>query len=721
MIKFLVRYKTEFTIFSLVLLVNLFLTSLPLINILSYESSAINGILFSLISGIYRLKIDKKVSLKTHFKFFIILSIIPFIILSISTILCQKCPLDDGIYFYIIIAIPSIIVGISLAQFSNFISQSLKYFVFVIVWIFVLLGFLPELYYNPQIYFYNPIFGYYPGVIYDQNIEITRDLIFYRISNIIFSIIVLTVLNSKFNFKKYSKLIVISALMLIYLNIGELKTKFNFSTDLARIQKELPQTIVTEHFNIIVPDSLEIREIELLKYDHEFYYLQISKLLKTEVNGKIQSIIFESGAQKKRLFGSANADVAKPWLNQIYLNYDNYKSSLKHEIAHIFSANFSSGLFKVPYNFNPGMIEGFAMAVENNYDNYEIHYLAKLGYINNYKVSLSSLFTDYSFFANASSISYIFAGSFFKYLADNYSWEKVKKVYNSNDFEKIFNTKLVELENEYYTFLENYKIENNENSANYYFGRLPLIKKFCARATAKQLIQANEFYSNEEFQKSAELFSNIYKYSGTYSALVGFAQSNRSLGQLQIAIDTLENEIDKFNGSGYFYFLEFLLADFYSLNNDSSKADEYYSKIIDQNPHLRYLISANVKQKLLHEGDSVLIKYMSDFDFKDQKLIEIVKNNPNNENITLLVTKNFDSLEQYQNIIELINSIVINCKLNSETYFAISGLAYEFMDIENSIIFAKLALNQAKINTNIYEEHHSKLMWIKKYQTINTN
>ena len=121
MIKFLVRYKTELTIFSLVLLVNLFLTSLPLINILSYESSAINGILFSLISGIYRLKIDKKVSFKTHFKFFIILSIIPFIILSISTILCQKCPLDDGIYFYIIIAIPSIIVGISLAQFSNFI------------------------------------------------------------------------------------------------------------------------------------------------------------------------------------------------------------------------------------------------------------------------------------------------------------------------------------------------------------------------------------------------------------------------------------------------------------------------------------------------------------------------------------------------------------------------------------------------------------------------
>ena len=176
---------------AIIIVVNLLFTFIPLLNILSYESSALNGVLFGLISGIYWLHNKNKNSVIDHLKFYFLISAIPLIILFISTLVCQQCPLSDGLLFYTVFALPSLIVGACLAELSIKISDHYKYLWFIFVFLIILLGFLPELYFNPQIYFYNPLFSYYPGVIYDENIQITEKLLLYRTVTVLFSILIL--------------------------------------------------------------------------------------------------------------------------------------------------------------------------------------------------------------------------------------------------------------------------------------------------------------------------------------------------------------------------------------------------------------------------------------------------------------------------------------------------------------------------------------------------
>ncbi len=255
--QFLKNYRLKITILLIVLGLNLFLTVLPLFNLLSYESTSFNAIIISLISGIYWLYYKFLSNKKDHILFFILLCLIPFVVLFFSTIFCQKCPVDDGIFFFIILTLPSIPVGIAIATFSRFMSEKYKYLFFTIIWVILLFGFLSELYFYPQIYFYNPIFGYYPGVIYDHSIEISKELILYRIINTFIAIIVIWIFSRKHNFKKITKLIIITAVISSYIRSDEIKIYLNFSTNISKIEYNLTASLTTDNFNIIVNDSLK--------------------------------------------------------------------------------------------------------------------------------------------------------------------------------------------------------------------------------------------------------------------------------------------------------------------------------------------------------------------------------------------------------------------------------------------------------------------------------
>lgn len=709
---------TEILLLVVITIINIFFTSLPLLNILSYESSALNAVLFSLITGLYFLK-NRGVFLRRQLELIFASALIPILILFISTILCQHCPLNDGIYFYLILSIPSIFVGLALASLSLFISDKFRYLVFFTIWLITILSFLPELYFNPQIYFYNPIFGYYPGVIYDQNIAITSELILYRLSNIFFSIVIITFTHFRKNVNIISKSIVLSVVVIFYILFFYSKSFLGFSTDINRIKSELTEEIITENFRIIIPSSISDKEKKLLEYQHEYYFHSIEELLNTKPDTKITSIIFKTGAQKKRLFGSANADVAKPWLNQIYINYDNYGESLKHELAHIFSAKFADGLLNLPSNYNPGLIEGFAMAVENNYDDFDIDYLAALACNNEFKISLSNLFSDFSFFSNASSLSYIYAGSFLKYLAVRYGWENIKQVYNGGDFKVVYNSDVETLEDEYYNYLDTLSIKQNMHTTNYYFGRLPLIKKFCARATAKELKYAGKLYSEKKYKSCSDIYFRVFNYSGTYVALVGYVQSKKMLGEEHEAISFLSNEIMNYENTAYFYYLELLLADLYALSNNKKMADEYYQKIINQNPHRRYLRSAEVKRDMLFKSDSTFNKYINDAVFKKDCILKNIIEKPTDSYLQSLTVLKIDNDDEYNILMDTINKTDKLYKFSSDTYFDLSKFTFGFLDYDEAIKYGELAKKGSLFEKkSIIIEHIKKIKWIKQKYSI---
>jgi len=90
--------------------------------------------------------------------------------------------------------------------------------------------------------------------------------------------------------------------------------------------------------------------IERLAEDHEFRFYQIDRMLGIQYPDRIASFIFRNNLEKKRLMGADNTFVAKPWLQEIYLNLIAYGDPvLKHELTHVMSGYLTAGPFHITF------------------------------------------------------------------------------------------------------------------------------------------------------------------------------------------------------------------------------------------------------------------------------------------------------------------------------------------------------------------------------------
>lgn len=612
--------KFSFVLFAVLILFNIGFLTVPLISQFGYENSAANSFLIFIITVLYSIHYFRKENesgIKPLFFFkhsrFVLgaFILIPFMFAFVSTLLFSRCPLTDGMLFFVILVIPSIYLGFVSGYFSFALSKKYSYLFFFIILFFLLIISLSEFYFNPQIYFYNPVVGYIPGTIYDEDLEVNGILLVYRLFNIVIGTVLIYASYKVVNKNKIIKIGFLFFALLAAIMLYFLKPSLGFATNAARLEKKLTNKIETEHFviNYSKPkdDFLDPMLIGLM---HEYYYEQIEDELQIRGDEKICSFIFSNPQQKKELFGAGNANVAKPWLNQIYLNYDTYDVSLKHELVHVLAGQFGVTPFKVAHNINPAMIEGIAMAVENNFDDHSIHFAAKLAYQTGYKITIRSLFSGLNFFSQYSTISYLYSGSFIKYLIDVYGIENVKTLYADTDFKKVIGKNINELEKEYFSFLDSSKIGFNKNSAQLYFAGQPIFKKYCPRSAASQTKKADNSFNNKEFQKAYELFSEVYSYSDSYPSLRGKINSLIKLDRTAEAEDILIKELNKFKTSRYYFYLELMLADLHIRNGNFTNALSLYDSLLTQSPHIDYVNNVLTKKEFFREGVDSLKKYI---------------------------------------------------------------------------------------------------------------
>ena len=621
----------ESLILLVIILFNILLVSYPLTNVLGFEFSAVNAILLSFIAGILIIHLLSKeggkilslyYSFKQNWLIILLISFLPLVISIISTILTQGCPISEGLLFYFIITLPSLFLGIALGFLSFSLSPKFRYYWFVLFFFVTVFLWIFEIYFNPQIYFYNPVIGFFPGTIYDEDISITATLLFYRVFIVIVSGIIIFVAEKMYNLNWIKKTLVV--LLFIFSGIGFyfLKPYVNLATSHERMQNELRGEVKTEHFNIYFSEDIPLEKIKNFVVNHEYYYSQIKKILKRKDDFITTSFIFKSGEQKRKLFGADRADVTKPWLQQIYLNKDDVLNVLKHELAHVFSAKYGTTILKLSHNFNPALIEGFAMAIENNYDNYEVHYLASIAFHSKYKVKLINLFSGFNFYLSTSSFSYIYAGSFMKYLADKYGIEKITYLYGNGDFQKYFGKGIKELSEEYFNFIESYPIDSNKNIANYYFGRKAIFQKYCVRYAANRLKNAWHDYQSGAFNKAKREFSKIYDYSKSYSALAGLVNSLLKTKNNNEAEKILKANLEYFEGSAQYYSLELSLADALVRNYKFNEAKKYYSNLLTQRPRYNYSFLAKLRIDMLNFNSKLLNSYLTASVFDKYELLK---------------------------------------------------------------------------------------------------
>ncbi len=430
---FLIIYLIIVGVFNLILL------TLPLTNVFGYEFSSLNALLLSFLSGLFTISIlkslvreNQKFNIENYLSALRWMIFLPFAISVINSMIFGFCSFTDGLLFYLVITFPSVVVGGAIGSAIFFSFKKFRTLSFVILYVLILFISVSEIYFNPQVYLYNPLFAYFPGTIYDEGLSVDSKLILYRLFNLIFFFTIIyysirwAIQGVTSRRKKSFLFFSIIVAGIFYFIVSPL---FGFTTTESSLAKKLSYQVESKHFILHADIRIEKDVLEQIVLNQEYYYLQNSIFFKDEPSNRIKSFIFFDSEQKKKLFGAGAADVAKPWLNSIYVSADTWESTLKHEIAHCFTASFGTGIFKLASGFNPSLIEGVAEAADGIYDENSIHYLASLAYKNNYRINLNSLFNSFSFFGNVSSLSYIYSGSFIKYLVNIYGIQKVKNYY----------------------------------------------------------------------------------------------------------------------------------------------------------------------------------------------------------------------------------------------------------------------------------------------------
>jgi hypothetical protein len=634
-----------------------------------------------------------------------------------------------------VITLPSVLIGSAFGLLSFYIS--FKYSYIILILLLCITAFIPvvEIYYYPQIYFYNPLVGFFPGTIYDERLSVTFRLVIYRLINIIFFLLVIysinRILNQAFRINKFLFLGLVSVIVIIFLLCSPF---FGFSTTKNRIESSLKGKCYTEHFEIIYDTSVDPVYLRNVIVNHEFYYFELKKFFLDEPPGKITSFIFKDNRQKGELFGSENADVAKPWLYQIYTTAGNYDNTLKHEIAHIFSASFGTGPFKIAYNFNPAMIEGIAEAAAPLFNTWYIDQIASIAYNNNYQFSIENLYSGLNFFGQTSGLSYVYAGSFSNYLINRYGIIKFKEWYIGKSFSELYGSGLTEIASKYYEYLQQLGFTNKQYTAQYYFGKKTIFSKFCPRYIANQLESGWNNFNNNNFTEAEKIFNHINSITQNYSALYGLILAKVELKKEKEALSILEKEISKYKNTSYYFSLELLRGDLFIRNKKYQKAKEQYFQLNYQDPDVIYNYLSKLRLNL-SLNDSLIYNYITGVDSaKFEILVKYNLNSYDYASFPVMIDLAVSLHKPYKEVLSLFEKdITVNDIYSSYGAYYLSRYMIENLDYVKGKELAALSvkyknedgirifLRSNLVRTDWVHSNYEKIMKNVKYISNTTN
>ena len=695
----LLKHKSLLVISLVLFTANIFFLYLPLVKVFGFEFSLVNALLLCLLSGLLRLfhlrKLDKdKPTSISFFKQTLILLFIPFVISFINSLFTGFCSFCDGIVFYFLMTVISAFIGISIANIVySFIKNIASYFIYVILILLILTFAVLEIYFNPQIYLYNPIFGYFPGTIYDEGLRPGWKLFFYRFANISYFCIIFFLFRNSISLTFKKKITRLGFVILIAIVFYFFNPSFGFTTTHSSLKDELPITL--ESRNVILHTNNVNKEDSLLVLSGEFYYNELQKFFRLKTDKKISVWLFDSGDSKKKLFGSGNADVAKPWLYEVYVSRTDWQRTLKHEMAHCFTAPFGSTIFKIASDFNPALIEGAAESADGFYDDLSIHYLAKTALQNGFKINIEKLFLPgFNFFNQNSSLSYIYAGSFCKYLIAEKGIEKFKEFYQKGYSNSIYNKALIDKVDEYETFLDTINFKSNLNTAKYYFGTPGIFSKYCPRYYEDKISDAWKELNNQEYKNAMEIFQSLLKNSNNYSAFIGLITVYEQSGNIKKAISLIQNNSGGYKNSAYYYLLKLKLADLYVKSNENKNAENLYLELADLKPSTRFDMIVRIRLALLNKNESSLKKYLDGSDYDKYSILKNLNKNGNKYFSFPVMIELSERLEEdYQLFFKYFeNRFQVNDFWSSYAMLKLSEYMYANLDFVNARKFSALSL-----------------------------
>ena len=537
----------------LYLLISLACTRVPLLQSLGYELCALTAFFSSIVSGLLTARY-LSVNAVSENRLWIpvlfgralaanlLLLLIPLTVMTVNALFVRNCSLPDGLVFFLLLPVVSVWFSSCLAAFCALHYRHPRGIFLGLVFL-SLLYVLALGYWTPAIFSYNFFYGFFPGITYDEGLKPDTTLLLFRVMTFLCGMVFLwmalllagttraedsvvekgkaLVRNLLVPSRRPIVAVVVGASALIFFYRGPL----GFESSAGFVRERLGAVYETPHVTIFyAPESFSPDEIRRIGAEHEFRLHQIMQVFHMPTQGRIFSYIYPSAEVKKRLIGAGGTNIAKPWIGEVHLDIHSLGAALKHELVHVAAAPF--GVPVIGASMSTGLVEGLAMAVEWDWGNRTLHQYAaglrKFGLT----TDIRGLMSLAGFASQGSSVSYVLAGSFCRFLMDRYGIRNLTRVYRTGDFRAVYDRDLGELITEWENFLNTVPVaESERDGIDALFRRPPIFQKECARVIGARNLEASMLFSGKAYRDAARMYGRSYAETGGYEALSGYVAS----------------------------------------------------------------------------------------------------------------------------------------------------------------------------------------------------
>ncbi len=593
--------------------ISLACTQIPLLNYLGFEFSLVVALSGSLISGLRtagslhrwlhqnNLAKGREVSAEFARQVFWNLALlsIPVLIMLANALFVRNCSFAEGLAFFLLLPVVSICFSTALAFFCAAHYRHPKTIFLLMVTASLLYG-VAVGYFTPAIYSYNFFYGFFPGLTYDELLEISGTLVIFRCLTLILSYLLyrtaLLILDSgsvgRSTWEKGIDLLrslaapgnrlTSLAVFLLLFAVFHFRTTLGFESPSSFIRSELGSSFATQNFTLFYAESTYTREeILWLGAEHEFRLMQIGSALDHPFKGKIESYIYPDTDLKRRYIGAGATSIAKPWNGEIHLHADAVGDVLKHELVHLAAAPF--GLPFLHASLHPGLTEGLAMAIEWNWGDRTLHEYSSAMIRSGLAPEMEPVMQSFGFTQQSSSVSYVLAGSFCRFLLDRYGATQLTALYSSGDYEAIFGKPLTALLADWKEMLAGIPLDEGMSEVvGVYFQPAPFFTKTCVRVSARKLSAARREFRKHSYSAAAGLYDEVYGETRSVEALGGLVASHLRLGQTS-PILSVRDSINRLESPGRLLPLYLPIGDALWMEERTKEARESYERLLRAN------------------------------------------------------------------------------------------------------------------------------------------
>jgi hypothetical protein len=508
------------------------LCGLPLFNLLGYESSAAMGVVLGLAAfwattrQIHHLGGLKHAPQGPVLAFFdalparLSLSIAPLLILGLNALRVRNCDPLQGITFWFVIPLPSLIFGHGLAWACSAWTRrpallGFGLFAANTAWFFWKLAT------EPPITGHHWLFGWFAGSIYDEALALPKSLLAYR--GILALELAAALMWAEWRWRRFhhhpvlrpSALLVLSLVAAI--GVQPLRDRLGIGLTREDIAETLGGTAESEHFVFFYdPGEFGAERLNRMIADHEFRYAELQSFFDEDPvrwrdGRKVSVYIYPNQKTQQKLFGSRKTFVARPWTHEMHIRWDGQgDTAVAHELSHLFTAPFGGGPLQLATRggllVDIGLVEGIALAADWPPGELDAHEAAAAMRTLGIAPDIRETFAPMGFWQQPAGKAYTLMGSFVRWLVETHGIERFKKVYGHGDWEGVYGVNVDALITDWELWIDQISIDDQRlELARHRYRKGSIFKKPCARALAELRRKANDAEARGDWAKALAL------------------------------------------------------------------------------------------------------------------------------------------------------------------------------------------------------------------------